>query len=206
MVRTLSVWFVMLALILVGFAAGGCGGAEMADAAAEHHEEPSESAEIDQAEIDHEAHHAGESAAEVGAEAPTSDDAHAHNAHASDAHAHGAGDTAAMAAAHNIPAEAAAVPNPVTYDTASIEAGAALFAQTCALCHGPEGAGDGPGAVGLDPKPANLTDAHVQANSDGGIFYIISEGRAGTAMVGWDETYNATQRWQLVNLIRSLAE
>ena len=31
-----------------------------------------------------------------------------------------------------------------------------LYEQTCAMCHGPEGKGDGPTAQVLQPKPANL--------------------------------------------------
>ena len=31
-----------------------------------------------------------------------------------------------------------------------------LYEQTCAMCHGPEGKGDGPNAQVLLPKPANL--------------------------------------------------
>jgi mono/diheme cytochrome c family protein len=117
---------------------------------------------------------------------------------------HGDHDSMAAAAAHGIPEEAAAMPNPVAYDAASVETGAEVFAQTCAVCHGPEGAGDGPGAAALEPKPADLRADHVQANSDGGLFYIISEGRAGTAMPAWEETISETQRWHLVNFIRSL--
>ena len=36
------------------------------------------------------------------------------------------------------------------------ESGAALFAENCAVCHGATGAGGGPAAAGLDPKPADL--------------------------------------------------
>lgn len=32
-----------------------------------------------------------------------------------------------------------------------------LYEQTCAMCHGPEGKGDGPNAQVLQPKPANLS-------------------------------------------------
>lgn len=30
-----------------------------------------------------------------------------------------------------------------------------LFDTRCAVCHGPEGRGDGPGGIALDPKPRN---------------------------------------------------
>ena len=35
--------------------------------------------------------------------------------------------------------------------------GKALYEERCMLCHGPKGDGKGPGAVALDPKPANYT-------------------------------------------------
>jgi len=34
-----------------------------------------------------------------------------------------------------------------------------LYEQTCAMCHGPSGKGDGPNAQVLQPKPANLATA-----------------------------------------------
>lgn len=117
---------------------------------------------------------------------------------------HASDDPMAVAMAHDIPEEDAAVPNPIPYDEDSVAIGAELFSQTCSVCHGPEGNGDGPGAAGLDPKPASLTADHVQANSDGALFYTISNGRPGTAMVSWSATYGETERWHLVNFVRSL--
>lgn len=38
----------------------------------------------------------------------------------------------------------------------SVEFGKTLFQQSCASCHGAEGAGDGPVAVYLEPKPSDL--------------------------------------------------
>jgi len=34
--------------------------------------------------------------------------------------------------------------------------GQAIYAQRCAICHGAEGDGNGPGAVNLDPKPRDF--------------------------------------------------
>src|SRR2546428_13364431 len=39
-----------------------------------------------------------------------------------------------------------------------LQAGQALYATPCALCHGPSGQGDGPPAAGLATKPSNLAD------------------------------------------------
>jgi mono/diheme cytochrome c family protein len=37
-----------------------------------------------------------------------------------------------------------------------------IFATRCAVCHGPEGRGDGPGAAALNPPPRNYHDAAWQ--------------------------------------------
>jgi mono/diheme cytochrome c family protein len=39
-----------------------------------------------------------------------------------------------------------------------------MFATVCAMCHGANGAGDGPAAANLNPKPRNYTDAAWQAS------------------------------------------
>jgi mono/diheme cytochrome c family protein len=38
-----------------------------------------------------------------------------------------------------------------------------IFDARCAACHGPEGRGNGPGAVALNPKPRNYHDQDWQA-------------------------------------------
>jgi len=53
------------------------------------------------------------------------------------------------------------------------------FAQTCALCHGVDGTGNGPTAAALNPKPRNYTDPNWQASiTDDEIKKIIVEGGA----------------------------
>ena len=48
-----------------------------------------------------------------------------------------------------------------------VEAGNASFQANCASCHGPTGAGDGPVAAVLDPKPRNFSEAQFQYDTDG---------------------------------------
>jgi len=40
----------------------------------------------------------------------------------------------------------------------------AIFSTRCFTCHGPEGAGDGPGSAGLNPPPRNFQDPEWQAS------------------------------------------
>jgi mono/diheme cytochrome c family protein len=73
------------------------------------------------------------------------------------------------------PAPAPTAPPPAASDPAA--AAAEVYATRCALCHGPDGRGDGPGAAALDPKPRNYHDAAWQASmSDEQIRRTILEG------------------------------
>jgi cytochrome c553 len=57
------------------------------------------------------------------------------------------------------------------------EQAAAMFRDTCSLCHGINGMGDGQMAGSLTPKPRNYTDAAWQASvTDDDIKKIILEG------------------------------
>jgi cytochrome c553 len=52
-----------------------------------------------------------------------------------------------------------------------------IFANTCAMCHGPNGKGDGQMAQNLTPKPRDYTDPAWQASvTDEQIKTIIMEG------------------------------
>lgn len=108
-----------------------------------------------------------------------------------------------MAGAHNVPEEAAAVPNPIAATDESVDAGRTIFATNCAVCHGEEGRGDGPGAAGLDPQPADLNAGHVQGLSDGGLFYIVSHGKPDSPMPAWEGVLTEDQRWNLINFLRT---
>ena len=55
--------------------------------------------------------------------------------------------------------------------------GKQIFTQICTPCHGPEGKGDGPAAVALEPKPRNLTDpGYMTSLDDRYLFELISRG------------------------------
>jgi cbb3-type cytochrome c oxidase subunit III len=60
--------------------------------------------------------------------------------------------------------------------------GQVVYAQNCSGCHGPHGDGDGPGAAGLSPKPANLA-AHLYSADRVG--FALWNGVRGTAMPPW---------------------
>lgn len=108
-----------------------------------------------------------------------------------------------MAGDHDVPEDAAAIPNPFAGDEESLAAGAALYATNCAICHGETGEGDGPAAAGLEMAPSDMHEGHVQENTDGALFYIISHGKPDTPMPAWDNVLDEDERWHVVNFLRT---
>ena len=82
--------------------------------------------------------------------------------------------------------------------------GKTLFVARCAVCHGPQGRGDGPAALTLIPRPVNL-QVHVPLHAPGEIEYWIAEGIAGTGMPPWKTQLSETERWQVVRYLQALA-
>jgi mono/diheme cytochrome c family protein len=73
-------------------------------------------------------------------------------------------------------APVAAQPAPAAEADPKAEA-KALFKTRCVVCHGDHGAGDGPGAAAIEPKPRAFADAAWQASvTDEHIEKIILEG------------------------------
>jgi len=102
------------------------------------------------------------------------------------------------------PAEAKSKVNPLAGNNSGIADAKKLYLSTCAPCHGDKGKGDGAAAASLNPKPADHTSKALQAETDGELFWKITEGRK--AMPGWKSSLTEQQRWSLVNYIRTLAK
>lgn len=101
------------------------------------------------------------------------------------------------------PERAAHRSNPVLATDAAVDRGHTLFHQTCELCHGPKGHGDGPMSTTLTPKPADLASEHVQSQTDGALFWKIYSGRG--MMPSTQATLSDEQRWAVIDYIRTLA-
>ncbi len=91
------------------------------------------------------------------------------------------------------------------YAAASIEHGARLYAGNCALCHGAGGKGDGPAAAALTVRPADLTEPHLFAHTEGDLFWWVSHGKADGVMPGFDNVLRPADRWDVINFIRARA-
>lgn len=107
------------------------------------------------------------------------------------------------------PAEYAGKTNPFANQADAATAGGALYAERCASCHGATGAGDGPAAAALDPKPADLATV-VGDQADDFLFWRIMDGGAmepfNSSMPAQKGILTDDQVWQLVTYIRTLAK
>jgi mono/diheme cytochrome c family protein len=96
------------------------------------------------------------------------------------------------------PAEAKAMKNPVK----GVGNAKKNVETNCVTCHGAGGKGDGPAAAALPPpKPADWTSSKVASESDGELFWKITNGRG--AMPPWKHLPDK-DRWEIVNYIRTL--
>lgn len=100
------------------------------------------------------------------------------------------------------PASASAVKNPVPATAKNIAAGKELYQSNCLMCHGDKGEGNGIAGQALNVKPANFTDKKMMSSqTDGALFWKMSNGKG--PMPAWKGTLSDTQRWQLVDYIRT---
>ncbi len=100
------------------------------------------------------------------------------------------------------PASSKELKNPFT-GKASINKGKSIYKTRCVVCHGDKGKGDGPAGKALTPPAADHSADYVQKQTDGELFWKVSEGRG--AMVGWKLILSEEDRWALVNYMRTLA-
>jgi len=100
------------------------------------------------------------------------------------------------------PPSADELKNPFKGDMEATQKGKKLYAKLCAVCHGNKGKGDGVAGAALNPQPANFTSDKVKSQSDGALYWKITEGRP--PMASYKETLTDEERWQLVNYIREL--
>lgn len=90
--------------------------------------------------------------------------------------------------------------------------GKATYDKWCVECHGETGAGDGPAAATMLPRPRDFTQARYQIRTtpsgalptDADMLAVVENGMPGTAMPGWPKL-SATQRTDVVAYIKSFS-
>ncbi|MBK9638072.1 MAG: cytochrome c [Bacteroidetes bacterium] len=100
------------------------------------------------------------------------------------------------------PPSADSLINPFHDISEQYSAGKKLFEKVCWPCHNLNGEGNGPAAINLKTKPKNLTSPSVQGQSDGVLFWKITNGRSD--MESYRQMFTQKQRWQLVCYLRTL--
>ncbi len=100
------------------------------------------------------------------------------------------------------PASADRMKNPVASNEQCIESGKAIYTKNCYDCHGKKGKGDGPKSGDLEKNPMDFTKENFQKQSDGAIFWKITEGRK--PMPTFKKDLSEDQRWQVINYMRTL--
>jgi mono/diheme cytochrome c family protein len=102
------------------------------------------------------------------------------------------------------PAAEAGKKNPVTVNESSLAAGQKIYLKRCVACHGKTGNGDGPDAADLGIHPAKLSDPAVREQTDGALFWKITVGKK--PMPNYGSRLSSTDRWNVINYLRSLAK
>lgn len=101
------------------------------------------------------------------------------------------------------PASADEIKNPLKGNVAATLEGKKTYEQSCVVCHGTTGKGDGIAVTGLSKVPADHSSAAVQAQTDGALYWKIQTGNP--PMPSYKQTLTDVQIWQLVNYIRTLS-
>lgn len=108
-----------------------------------------------------------------------------------------------MALQAHIQKEAPKKDAPIPADEANLTAGASLFKENCAFCHGLPNQKATPAAKGMFPIPPQLweKDEMVTDEPVGVTFWKVSNGIRMTGMPAFGETLTPTQVWQVTLLL-----
>lgn len=105
-----------------------------------------------------------------------------------------------------IPVEYRGARNPLSLDTATINAGRILYEDNCASCHGATGMGDGEAGRSLNPSPALLAYMiQMPMAVDEYLLWSISDGGEafGTDMPAFKGALTTDEIWTIVTYMRT---
>lgn len=95
-----------------------------------------------------------------------------------------------------VPADQKDLENPQSYNLSNVKKGKELFTKNCKSCHGDPGKNN---VLPLVPPPVDIASERMQKNTEGEIFYKITNGRG--AMPQFKATISDDDRWRIVNFI-----
>jgi mono/diheme cytochrome c family protein len=99
-----------------------------------------------------------------------------------------------------VPADQKNKVNPQEYNLANVNKGKDLYLKNCKSCHGDPGKNN---ALPLVPLPVDVTSDKMQNNTEGELFFKITNGRG--AMPQFKATISDDDRWRIVNYISNFS-
>jgi len=91
---------------------------------------------------------------------------------------------------------------PIPADEAAYVAGAQIYKDNCAVCHGLPGQAQTAVASGMFPKPPKLMEGKgVTDDPPAETYWKVAGGIRMTGMPGYDKTLSTTQMWQVSLLV-----
>jgi hypothetical protein len=97
-----------------------------------------------------------------------------------------------------VPPDKANVLSPFKFTEETREAGGTLYTTYCKQCHGDPGKGN---SIALVPPPPDPASSKMQSNTDGAIFYKVTEGRG--PMLSFKNTLTPFNIWNIISYLRS---
>src|SRR4030095_5748605 len=89
--------------------------------------------------------------------------------------------------------------------------GPRIYAQRCAVCHGPDGRGNGPAAPSMIPRPRDFTLGQFKYKStpanqpptDADLLRAVADGLPASAMPYWHDLLSESERREVVAQVKS---
>ena len=102
------------------------------------------------------------------------------------------------------PAKADKLVNPIKENELALQLGKRIYMAECQVCHGKYGNAKTDIAEALEQKPKNFTKEDFLSQSDGAIFWKLSEGRG--LMQPFKTMLSEEEIWSVVMYVKELAK
>jgi hypothetical protein len=97
-----------------------------------------------------------------------------------------------------VPEDKKTVLSPIKFNDSTRQEGAKLFVKYCISCHGEPGKNN---FIRLEPQPGDPASSKFSSQTDGSLFYKITNGRS--LMPKFGALLKEKERWEIISYIRS---